>query len=361
MKVAKHHLGRYHNIFTDKLYTSMALAQALLAKHTYLTGAVKSTSRGLPVDLLNSDKNPNRQRMARMNKVKRGTFYSRQNGQMVVTAWKDSRVMMTLSTAHQGWRDPAVHNLTRKIPDNATGRRVSSVIAAPPQVCDYTQFMGGVDRGDQLRAYHTCSRKAQYWWKKILYFLVDIARINGSISYKQHHRNSTSSDDSDSDVSDVHVPSTKPLSHSQFVLSLGTELIDGYAASSSHPQCQATSTISPHNIAGHTSVTMPGLYPKRCRWCVNNNGVTPSGRIRTTKYGCRVCMVNLCPGACLIRFHENAWRPSTATDMSTSDGSSPEHPTKKKKKKKTAEKMAQKMAQKKKKKKTAEKHKKHKK
>ena len=46
-----------------------------------------------------------------------------------------------------------------------------------------TKFMGGVDRGHQLRTYHTCSRKAQYWWKKVLCFLMDIARIIGYISY----------------------------------------------------------------------------------------------------------------------------------------------------------------------------------
>ena len=135
LKVAKHHLERYHNIFTDRLYTSVELAELLLTKNTYLTGAVKSTSRRLPKDLINSDKNPNKQRMTNMAKVPRGTFYSRQNGQMVVTAWKDSRIMLTLSTCHQGWRDPDIHTLTRKIPDDITARRVVKIIAAPPQVC----------------------------------------------------------------------------------------------------------------------------------------------------------------------------------------------------------------------------------
>ena len=73
--------------------------------------------------------------MKNMAKAPRGTFYSRQNGQMVVTAWKDSRIMLTLSTCHQGWRDPDIHTLTRKIPDDITARRVAKIIAAPPQVC----------------------------------------------------------------------------------------------------------------------------------------------------------------------------------------------------------------------------------
>ena len=135
-----------------------------------------------------------------------------------MTAWKDSQIKLALSTAHPGWRDPYVHNLTRKIPDDSD-RRVSKVtcIPSPPQACDYTKFMGGIDRGDQLRAYHTCSRKAQYWWKKVLYFLIDIAWVNGYISYMQHH--SMTAPTEDSDVSNV--PSSKKMTHTQFVLSLG--------------------------------------------------------------------------------------------------------------------------------------------
>ena len=134
-KVAKHHLGRCHNI-SDELYTSVRLAKMFLTKNTCVTSTVKSTSRGLPHDLLNTTKNPNRDHAKNMNRVPRGTFYSRQNGQIVVSAWKYSLVMLMLSTAHPGWRDPDVHKLTRKIPDDDSGRRVSQVIPAPPQACD---------------------------------------------------------------------------------------------------------------------------------------------------------------------------------------------------------------------------------
>ncbi|XP_071803642.1 uncharacterized protein [Asterias amurensis] len=296
-KVANHHLGRYHHIFTDTLYTSVALARNLLTKNTYLTGALKTDSKELPTELSYSDKNPNK-RMENMTRVPRGTFYSRQNGQMVVTAWKDSDVMLSLSTAHQGWRDPTVHNLTRKKKDNPNGRRVTRVIPAPPQVCEYTKFMvQNEDRSDHMRAYYTCYRQGQYWWKRILYFLVDTARVNGFNAYKQLHYNDTPSDDNDISAA---------LTHSQFVLSLGTALIDGYRAKFSNPQNKSAKAGSQRNIPGHRSSTMPGLYPKRCKWCLKHKGLTASGLIRTTKYGCQVCMVNLCPGACFIKFHTPA-------------------------------------------------------
>ena len=76
MEVVEPHLGKYHHIFTDKLYTSVELARRLLSKKTYLTGAVKSTSKGLPTDFSSSQqKNPHHhQKMKRLNKMARGNF-----------------------------------------------------------------------------------------------------------------------------------------------------------------------------------------------------------------------------------------------------------------------------------------------
>ena len=50
MKVMSPFLSKYHQVFTDKLYTSVATATQLLKQKTYMTGAVKSNSKGLPKD-----------------------------------------------------------------------------------------------------------------------------------------------------------------------------------------------------------------------------------------------------------------------------------------------------------------------
>ncbi len=41
--------------------------------------------------------------------------------------------------------------------------------------------MGGVDRGDQLRSYHTVTRKSNIWWKQLVYFLIDLCILNAWI------------------------------------------------------------------------------------------------------------------------------------------------------------------------------------
>ena len=69
MYLLKHHRGLYHHIYTDRLYTSVSLARDLLAVKTYHTGAVKSSSKGLPRDLLRVNDNPDRRRIEEMVKT----------------------------------------------------------------------------------------------------------------------------------------------------------------------------------------------------------------------------------------------------------------------------------------------------
>ena len=112
-------LGRYHRLFCDRLYTSVALAKELLDQKTYLCGAVKRSSKGLPDDFNTKEGiNPSKHRqISLMSKSPRGTMYSRQQGQLTVVLWRDTKVVSLLSTCHQGYRDRAIHQLTRNIKD----------------------------------------------------------------------------------------------------------------------------------------------------------------------------------------------------------------------------------------------------
>ena len=290
MDTAKFHLNSYHHLYTDKLYTSIPLARHLLSQKMYLTGAIKGNSRGLPKDF-------NSERVKRMSSNPRGSFSTRQNGQLTVAAWKDSRVMLLLSSAHQGWRDPHEHSVNRKIADDGTGRLEKKTISAPPQAISYTRYMGGVDRGDQLRSYYSCSRKSQLWWRKILYFLVDIARVNAWICYRKHH-STVATNSPESSEEDEGAPT-----HSKFIMDVATQLIDGYAQGRAEVQFYGSKRVKAKNALGHTSTRMPGRYARWCRWCRLHNGVTKSGRTKTTRRGCQACGVYLCAGQCFIKYH----------------------------------------------------------
>ncbi|XP_071804726.1 piggyBac transposable element-derived protein 4-like [Asterias amurensis] len=187
-------------------------------------------------------------KLKRMNREPRGTFYTRQNGQLTATVWKDSRVMMLLSTGHQGWRDPTNLTLKRKCPDEATGRLKPRTVPAPSQAVDYTKSMGGVDRGDQLRSYHTCARKSQLWWRSILYILIDITRVNAWLSYKHHHPAIDSETDSDSSEPE---PENTPKMTSKFVEEVATSLIEGYSKGTTPRQFSGSKPVPAHNSGGH--------------------------------------------------------------------------------------------------------------
>ena len=310
MEVAKPILGRYHHIFTDKLYTSMALGRLLLSRSTYLTGAVKSNSKGLPVDLLkDAKKNPKHLKLKRLSKTKRGTFYSRQNNNFTSVVWKDSSIMQLLSSAHQGYRTKPTANtpgdvVTRQVKADGERRRTTTIVSAPRQAVDYVKYMGGVDRADQLRSYYSCSRKSQQWWKKLLFFTIDIAVSNAWLCYKWHN---PTTEPAESDDDDREEAQSARLSHSQFVLAIAKGLIYGTNQPRRDPHQAKYQPLPAHHGVGtdHRSENLMNKHARQCQWCKRHGGTNPSGNIPTTRHGCKICNVNLCrpPRRCFLAYH----------------------------------------------------------
>ena len=62
------------------------------------------------------------------------------------------------------------------------GSRVE--VPCPASIISYKKFMGGVDRGDQLRGYYRCRSKSRKFYKYIFYFFLDVAITNAYILMK---------------------------------------------------------------------------------------------------------------------------------------------------------------------------------
>ena len=76
----------------------------------------------------------------------RGDSETRQAGNLVVTVWQDNRPVTILSTNSQATTPQSVQRRQK----DGTRKDVS----CPEAIILYNKYMGGVDKGDQLRGYY---------------------------------------------------------------------------------------------------------------------------------------------------------------------------------------------------------------
>ena len=77
----------------------------------------------------------------------------RQSGQLVAAVWMDNKEVQVLSTNVQ----PDGRGTVQRMQTDATVRSVE----APMAIISYNNWMGGVDRGDQIRQYYHLRLKSR--------------------------------------------------------------------------------------------------------------------------------------------------------------------------------------------------------
>ena len=98
-----------------------------------------------------------------------------QEGKVVASAWLDRKVVMVMSTNTQPESMGTVHRRQKD------GSRQE--VPCPEAIINYNKYMGGVDRGEQLRGYYRCRVKSRKFYKYIFYFLLDVAITNAYVLY----------------------------------------------------------------------------------------------------------------------------------------------------------------------------------
>ena len=91
-------------------------------------------------------------------------------------AWKDRKVVMAMFTNTQ----PSSKSSVLRRQKDATRTPVS----CPESILLYNMYMGGVDRGDQLRGYYSCRTKSRKFYRYVFYFLYDVAITNAYVLQK---------------------------------------------------------------------------------------------------------------------------------------------------------------------------------
>ena len=157
-----------HSLYMDNFYNSVELSEELLADKVHTVGTLRS-HRGEPSEIRSAKSgNP---------KMKAGDCISRDNGRVMVLAWKDKRVVTALSTKHDG----SLAAITRR---KKRGHGETEQIMKPLCIIEYNQYMSGVDRLDQMISYYPFTRKTMKWPKKVFFYLLEVSLWNSFVIYK---------------------------------------------------------------------------------------------------------------------------------------------------------------------------------
>lgn len=151
----------------DNFFSSVTLLERLYERKIYACGTVKTNRKHLP-DFMKSNsksKNPKSKTL-----LTRGDYEFQTKGPVAETRWMDNKPVCML-TAHN---PKEISSVQRRIKD---GTKKS--VPCPIVVDVYNKKMCGVDRFDQLRERYEIGRRSVKWWHRIMYFLIDLAIVNG--------------------------------------------------------------------------------------------------------------------------------------------------------------------------------------
>ena len=242
--------GHHHTVYCDNFFTGATLFKDLLGDKVYACGTYNHTRKCYPKDLTP---------IAKSGLKQRGEYRYRQQGNLLVSLWQDTKTVSVLSTN----QSPSEVTVRRRQKDST---RIE--VPCPLAIKIYNLFMGGVDKNDQLRGYYSVRTKSRKSYKYIFWFIFDVAIVNSFILYGLS-------------------PSTgRKKTMKEFRVELAHQLIGSYNSRkySGRPQANTTSRPKRMKIPHYPVKTSRG----RCRMCYKE------GRSSTTSWWCNECQLRLC-------------------------------------------------------------------
>ena len=170
--------GSGYHVCTDRFYTSFTLARQLLQSGVHLTGTVMKNRVGLPPEI----------KSLRLRNLEMKVY--RHSDNVMALGWQDRRLILMLSTWHNG--DTAPHHRWRK------GNQED--VEKPVVISDYTAHMGAVDRSDHYCSSYSFTRKTLKWWRKLFFWLIEVSLVNSFLMYKEVHQTRKVNEDDQVDM-----------------------------------------------------------------------------------------------------------------------------------------------------------------
>jgi len=221
--------------------------------------------------------------------MKTGDIIARDNGKVLVLAWKDKRLVKAISTKH----DASTTTISRR---KKRGGGAMEEVRKPVCIVDYNKHMCGVDLMDQMISYYPFTRKTMKWTKRVFFYLMEISAHNAFVLYK-----AKSSRKRYNSMFKFVLQLIRQLIELQQAEADSAEVDDVTPRSSKQPRMDPPDRLrggfKRHKITVFPpSATKKAPY-KQCRVC------RKKGRRHDTKYCCANCGVALCASPCFHDYH----------------------------------------------------------
>lgn len=261
------YLEQGRTVFTDRYYTSIPLAQVLEAHQTAFTGTCMKNRRQIPEAF--------RDKRFRLSDDEVRAYRS---GHLLSLAWRaptKKKEIIMIST-----KDNA--SIT-----SVTSRASGKTANKPTVIDNYNQCMNGVDLADQYTTYYSFIRRSRKWWKKICFWLLEVATVNSYIVFKC------------TTTSTTHLQFRKAIIErlAQIHLQDAPQRVRGRPFIRHHSE--NSTVVNPARLNRKPHFLAQREHQRQCVVCS-----TPQKRKRSSYY-CKTCPSNptLCPDTCNERYH----------------------------------------------------------
>ena len=160
LDLTEQYRGKAYRIFCDNFFSSPRLFRTLHGHSLYACGTVRQNRKDFPSDL-------------RGVTLQVGEAQFCQSDFLTAVVWQDKRPVHVISTLSQ---PGATESVSRRQRDGSR-----SLVTCPSAIATYTQHMGGVDLGDQLRKYYSVRLKCTKNYKYVFWFTFDVCITNAYI------------------------------------------------------------------------------------------------------------------------------------------------------------------------------------
>jgi len=167
--------GKGFTICMDRFYTTLSTVNFLSEKGFGVFGAIMRNRVKLDQNIIDE-----------ISIMERGDakFYCSNDEQIILTCWKDSKVVLLVS--NKG--DDSLMKTTRNIKDENQHHKTIE-IKYPTNIKNYSENSKGVDHFDQMMSYYARDHRSVKWHTRVSVHLLGVAIHNSFILYRFYKKN----------------------------------------------------------------------------------------------------------------------------------------------------------------------------